>query len=106
MLFMVHVKLAKPAGMSNREFYGVWAKEAEAAVAKLQSGALTALYKVGGKPEVIALMDVDSADAMDHAINNLPLWKLGYSHVVTELTWTALRPYAHWAEDLKELARD
>jgi hypothetical protein len=26
MLFMLHAKLAKPAGMSNKEFYGVWEK--------------------------------------------------------------------------------
>ena len=33
MLFMFHAKLAKPVGMSNKEFYGVWEKEAEAQTA-------------------------------------------------------------------------
>jgi hypothetical protein len=33
MLFMLHSKLAKLEGMSNKEFYGVWEQEADAAVA-------------------------------------------------------------------------
>jgi Muconolactone delta-isomerase len=52
MLFMLHAKLAKPEGMSNKEFYGVWEKEAEAAVAALKAGVIKALYKVPGTPEV------------------------------------------------------
>lgn len=106
MLFMFHAKLAKPAGMSNQEFYGVWEKEAEAAVAALRAGAMQALYKVPGKAEVVGIMDVNTADDMDHAIHSLPIWKLGYSHIVTEVTWTPLRPYENWAEDLKQLARE
>jgi hypothetical protein len=36
MLFMLQAQLAKPAGMSNKEFYGIWLQEAEAAVAALK----------------------------------------------------------------------
>ncbi len=106
MLFLLRAKLAKPAGMSNKEFYGVWRQEAEAALAALKAGAIKALYKVSGKPEVVAIMDVDSGDAMDQAIHNLPIWKLGYSHIVTDLEWIPLRPYENWAEDLKKLAQE
>jgi muconolactone delta-isomerase len=106
MLFMMHAKLAKPEGMSNKEFYGVWEKEAEAAVAALRAGALKALYKVPGTPEVVGILDVNTADDLDHAIHSLPIWKLGYSHMVVELKWTPLRPYENWAKDLKELARE
>jgi muconolactone D-isomerase len=106
MLFMLHAKLTKPAGMSNKEFYGVWEKEAEAAVAALQAGVIKALYKVPGTPEVVGILDVNTADDIDHAVHSLPIWKLGYSHIVTELKWTPLRPYEHWAEDLKKLARE
>jgi muconolactone delta-isomerase len=106
MLFMFHAKLAKPGGMSNKEFYGVWEKEAEAAVAALKAGVMQALYKVPGKAEVVGIMDVHTADDMDHAIHSLPIWKLGYSHIVTELTWTPLRPYENWAEELKQLAQE
>jgi len=105
MLFMLHAKLAKPEGMSNKEFYGVWEQEAEAAVAALQAGVIKALYKVAGTPEVVGIVEVNTADDIDHAVHSLPIWKLGYSHLVTELTWTPLRPYENWAEDLKQLAR-
>jgi muconolactone delta-isomerase len=105
MLFMLQAQLAKPAGMSNKEFYGIWLQEAEAAVAALKAGALKALYKVPGQFAVVAILDVKTADELDQAICNLPIWKLGYSHIVTESQWTALRPYENWAEDLKQLAQ-
>lgn len=106
MLFMLHVKLAKPEGMSNKEFYGVWEKEAEAVVAALKADAIEAVYKVAGSPEVIGILNVNTADDLDHALHSMPIWKLGYSHVVAEVKWTPLRPYEVWAEDLKQLARE
>lgn len=106
MLFMLKAHLDKPQSMSNKEFYGVWLKEAEAAVGALKAGLIKAIWKVPGKTEVIAVMDVDSADAIEAAILNLPIWKLGYSHIVTNLEWTPLRPYESWYEDLKKLAAE
>ena len=53
---------------------------------------------------MIAILDLPSADDLDHAVANLPIWKLGYSHIVTELEITPLRPYENWAEDLKKPA--
>jgi hypothetical protein len=35
----------------------------------------------------------------------LPIWKLGYSHIATNLEIIPLRPYENWAEDLKELSK-
>jgi muconolactone delta-isomerase len=106
MLFMLKATLAKPEGMSNKEFYGVWEKEAEAAMAAVKAGAIKAIYKVPGKPQVVAIMDVSTADDIDHAIHSLPIWQLGYSHIVKDLEWTALRPYENWATDLKKLAQE
>jgi muconolactone delta-isomerase len=104
MLFMLKAHLEKPAGTSNKEFYGVWKQEAEAALAALKAGAIKALYKAAGTPDVIAILDLSSADDLDHAIAGLPIWRLGYSHIVTKLEITALRPYQNWAEDLNKLA--
>ena len=106
MLFMTRVKLAKPEGMANKEFYEVWLQEAEATVAAMKAGMLKGVYKVPGRYEVIVLLEVDSADTIDHLVHSMPLWKLGYSHLVTDLEWTALRPYENWAEDLKALAAE
>jgi muconolactone delta-isomerase len=104
MLFMLKAHLSKPAHTSNKEFYSVWRQEAEAAVAALKAGAIKGIWKVAGKPEVIAIMDMPSADDLDRAMHQLPIWKLGYSHIVTDMEIVALRSYESWAEDLKKLS--
>jgi muconolactone delta-isomerase len=106
MLFLLKAHLEKPEKTSNRDFYGAWRKESEAALEACRAGVIKAIWKVAGKPEVYAVLDVESGDALDRAILSLPLWKLGVSHFVTELELTALRPYENWAEDLKTLAQE
>jgi muconolactone delta-isomerase len=106
LLFMLTAHLEKPQGTSNKEFYGVWLKEAEAAVAAYKAGVIKAIWKVAGKPKVIVVLDVDSADTLETTILNLPIWKLGYSHIVTKLEWEVLRSYETWYEDLKKLANE
>jgi len=105
MLFMLKAQINKPAGVSNKEFYGVWLKEAEAAVAAHKAGVIKAIWKVAGKPEVVAVLDVESADVLEAAVLGLPLWKLGYSHMV-KVEWDVVRPYENWYEDLKKLAAE
>ena len=78
-------------------------KEAEAAVAAYKAGVIKGIWKVAGKPEVVAFLDAESADILESAVLNLPIWKLGYSHMV-KLEWEVLRPYENWYEDLKKLA--
>ncbi len=104
MLMMLKAHIAKPADVSNKEFYGVWLKEAEAALAAKDAGVIKAIWKVAGKPEIIAVLEVESGDMLDTAVQGLPLWKLGYSHIVKDIELIALRPYENWAEDLKTLA--
>jgi muconolactone delta-isomerase len=105
MLFMLKSHISKPEGLSNKEFYGVWLKEAEGAVAAHKAGVIKGIWKVAGKPEVVAILDVESADALESAVLNFPFWKLGYSHIVN-MEWNVLRPYENWYEDLKKLAVD
>lgn len=104
MLFFLKAHLEKPPNVSNKEFYSAWKKESEAALEAQRAGVIKGLWKAAGTPDVYAVLDVPSADALDEAVLNLPLWKLGYSHFVTELEFCALRPYENWAEDLKRLA--
>jgi len=104
MQFMFHVKLAKPEGMSNKEFYGLWEKEAAVALGALKAGAMQAIFKVPGKLEVIGILDAGTADDIDHIVHSLPLMSLGYSHLITDITWTPLRSYENWAADLPQLA--
>jgi muconolactone delta-isomerase len=104
MIFLLKAHLEKPAGTSNREFYGAWKKESEAALEAHRAGVIKGIWKAAGTPDVYAVLDVASADALDQAIQSLPLWKLGLSHFVTQLEITPLRPYENWAEDLKTLS--
>lgn len=105
MLFMLKAHLDKPANLSNKEFYTVWRQEAEAAMGAYKMGVIKGIWKVAGKPEVYAVLDVDSHETLEHAVLELPIWKLGYSHLVTSIEFTPLRPYENWAEDLKKLSQ-
>ncbi len=105
MEIMMQVKLVKPEGASNKEFFEVPRQESVAAMDAVKAGAIKHIWKAGGKYEVIAILDVDDGDQMDEIIHSLPIWKLGYAHVVPEITWTPLRSYANWAEQLKTLSK-
>ena len=102
---LLWAKLQKPANCDNKEFFGIWLQEAEAALAALQAGQMKAIWKVAGKYEVVAVLDVAAGDDMDAIVHALPIWRLGYAHMVPEINWIPLRPYANWAEQLKELAK-
>ena len=104
MLFLLHAKLAKPATMSDKEFYGVWQKETEVASAALKAGLINALYKVAGRTEVVAIVEAKTADDIDALLHGMPIWKLGFSHLVHEVNLTPLREYASWTEELKNRA--
>ena len=101
-LFKAHIE--KPADMSNKDFYTVWRKESEAALGAKEAGVIKGIWKVAGKPEVVLVMDVESGDALDDAIHSLPIWQLGYAHIVKDVEVIPLRAYENWAEDLKKLS--
>jgi muconolactone delta-isomerase len=104
MLFMLRVYISKPEGLSNKDFYTVWRKESEAALGAVKAGVIKGIWKVAGKPVIVAILDVPGPDELDHAIQELPIWKLGYSHIAQNLEFEAIRPYENWAEDLKKLS--
>ena len=105
MLIMLTVDIEKPEGMSNKDFFEVWRKESVAAMEAYKAGAIKNIYKVAGKYQIMAIMEVDDGDQMDEIIHSLPIWSLGYAHIAKNITWTALRPYENWAKQLEELAR-
>ena len=102
---MMWAKIAKPESASNSEFFEVWRKESVAAIEALKAGAIKAIWKVAGKYEVVAVMEVDSGDDLDAIVHSLPIWKLGYSHIVPEINWIPLRSYENWGKQLVELAK-
>ena len=102
---LLSAKLAKPESLSNEEFFEIWRQESVAALEAVKAGAIKSIWKVAGVYQVLAVVDVDSGDQIDEIVHNLPIWKLGYAHIVPEITWTPLRSYENWGEQLKELAK-
>lgn len=102
---LFRAKLVKPEGMSNKEFFEVWRQESVAAMEAYKAGAIKHIWKVAGKYEVVAVMEVESGDQMDDIVHSLPIWKLGFAHIVPEIEWECLRPYENWAESLKTYAQ-
>ena len=82
MLFMFKGSSRKTCGITNKEFYTVWSAEAQAALPAVKSGAIKGIYKATGQPVVIIIMDVPAADNLDRVLHELPIWKLGYAHIV------------------------
>ncbi|MBT4204682.1 MAG: MIase like protein [Proteobacteria bacterium] len=105
MLVMMTADLEKPEGMAKGDFFEVWRQESVAAIEAVKAGAIKSIYKVAGEYQIIAIVEVDSGDQIDHIVHNLPIWKLGYGHIVPKITWKPLRLYENWAEDLKDLAK-
>lgn len=105
MLFMFHTKLRKPADMPAETFYGLWREEAVASLEAVQAGIIPHIWKVAGKDEVIGVIDAPDADALDRGLHELPVWRSGNTHMIDSITWTVLRPYEQWADQLEGLAQ-
>ena len=106
MLLMMTADLAKPESLSNKEFFEVWRQESVAAIEAVKAGAIKSIWKVAGEYQVIAVLEVDDGDQIDQIVHSLPIWKLGYAHIVPKITFKPLRAYENWAEQLKGLAKD
>lgn len=102
---LLRAKLAKPESLSNKEFFEVWRQESVAALEAVKAGAIKNIWKVAGVYEVLAVVEVDSGDQIDEIVQSLPIWKTGHAHIVPEISWTPLRPYANWAAHLEKLAK-
>ena len=105
MLIMLTADIEKPEGMASNDFFEVWRQESVAAMEAYKAGKIKHIYKVAGKYQITAVMEVDDGDEMDDIIHNLPIWSLGYAHIAKNITWTALRPYENWAKQLEVLAK-
>jgi muconolactone delta-isomerase len=104
MLYMFRASLKKPADWDNQAFYGLWKKEAEAAVSLMQAGVIRHAFKVAGSPEVIGIVEVQSLDELDQIMAQLPIFQSGNGHLVDNLQWTPLREYEAWYENVSDLA--
>ena len=100
MLYHVDFRIEYPASMSQKELFAIWAREAAAAASGRKSGLIVDLWKCVGSRRVIAIVNVDSPDALDQVVLDLPIMRdLGH-HV--QVSVTPLRRYEDFAADIKE----
>ena len=104
MELLLTAKLRKPDRMSHAEFFGVWKQETEAVIAGRTAGVIKSVWKVPGRYEVIAIVEVASLDQIDPITHSLPFFKLGYDYAC-DFEWKLLGSYDDWAKQVAELAK-
>jgi len=101
MLFLLWFKVRQPESISQKRLMEIWNKEAEAALSAVRAGKIKGLYKVSGKREVVAILEVNSHEELDEILENLPIMKeLGHSVSVNVY---AIHPYEKFHELMKKL---
>jgi len=100
MLFHLDFHVEYPASMSQKELFAIWAEEADAALGAKQAGVVVDLWKCVGERRVVAVVEVESHDALDQILLDLPIMQQHGQHVQVEVT--ALRRYEDFATDVKD----
>jgi muconolactone delta-isomerase len=100
MLYHLDFSVEYGAAMAQRDLFSTWAREAEAALGAKKAGVVVDLWKCVGERRVVAIVNVDTPDALDQILMDLPIMKeMGqYVHVKV----TALRRYEDFARDVKQ----
>ncbi len=100
MLYHADFHIEYPAGMSQKEFFSIWAREAEAALGAKKAGVVIDIWKGAGSRRVMAIVNVDSLDTLDQMLFDLPIMKEHGQHVQIDVT--PLRRYEDFAADVKK----
>jgi len=102
MLFLLWFRVKQPESMTQKQLMQIWKREAEAALPAVKAGTIKGLYKVSGKREVVAIIDVNSHEELDQILENLPIVKeLGHSVTIDVIP---IHPYENFYELIKKLA--
>lgn len=88
------------AGMTRKELFEIWAREADAALAAKEAGAVVDLWKCVGERRVVAVVNVDGPDTLDAILMDLPIMQDMGDNV--HVSVTALRRYEDFAADVKK----
>ena len=100
MLYLADFHIEYPASMSQKDFFSIWAREAEAGLGAKKAGVVIDLWKCVGSRRVMVLADVDSLDTLDRILLDLPIMKEHGQHVQVEVT--PLRRFEDFATDVKK----
>jgi muconolactone delta-isomerase len=104
MQFFIRFDVRQPDDMSNRELIEMWDRETDAALAAMEAGAVTHLWKVAGQRVVIGVLELPDAETVDRALAGLPIIKEIGATVQTEVL--PIYDYATFAADLKEALKE
>ena len=100
MLYHADFKIEYPASMSQKDFFSIWAREAEAALAAKKAGLIVDIWKCVGARRVMVVVNVDSLDTLDQILLDLPIMKEHGQHVQVKVT--PLRRFEDFATDVKK----
>ena len=100
MLYLLNFNVEYDATMQQQGLLVVWAEEADAALGAKSAGLVKDLWKVVGERKVTAIVEVDSPDALDLILFDLPIMQKMGHHVDVEVK--SLRRYEDFAADVKE----
>ncbi|MCF6345953.1 MAG: muconolactone Delta-isomerase family protein [Thiomicrorhabdus sp.] len=99
MLFLLDFNVEYPATMSQQELFTIWSEEADAALGAKEAGVVVDLWKCVGQRRIVAVVNVDSPDALDQILLDLPIMKKHGQYVHVDVT--SLRKYEDFASDVK-----
>jgi muconolactone delta-isomerase len=100
MLYHVDFRIEYPASMSQKDFFSIWFREAEAALGAKKAGVIVDLWKCVGSRRVMVVVNVDSPDMLDQIALDLPIMKEHGQHVQIDVT--PLRRFEDFATDVKK----
>jgi muconolactone D-isomerase len=100
MLYHLDFHIEYPASMSQKDLFSIFAREAEVALGAKKAGVIIDLWKCVGSRRVLAVVNVESPDALDQILFDLPIMKEHGQHVQIDVT--PLRRYEDFIADLKK----
>ncbi len=100
MLYRLDFTVEYDSTMQQQGLLGVWAEEAEAALGAKSAGVVKDLWKVVGERKVLAIVEVETPDALDQIHFDLPIMQKMGHHVQVDVK--SLRRYEDFAADVKD----
>lgn len=100
MLYRLDFSVEYDSGMQQQGLLGIWAEEADAALGAKSAGVVKDLWKVVGERKVLAIVDVDTPDALDQILFDLPIMQKMGHHVQVDVK--SLRRYEDFASDVRD----
>jgi muconolactone D-isomerase len=99
MLYHLDFNVEYGGEMSQQDLFRIWAEEAAVALGAKEQGVVVDLWKCVGTRRVIAIVDMDTPDALDQVLFDLPIMKRMGQYV--DVLVTPLRRYEDFADDVK-----